>query len=366
MSRLLNWYGPITETPSQGSQTPDPDGGFLEQRQHTFRAEFDEPVSDDVIYALNQMPKFFENMVFKVGSVSPNLFVVGRAIRQNGDVPNAYDITIDYANKWINNQNPDKPNVQLQWIVNPLARPALIEWGSYITREAVERDEDDNAVTTTAGEPLVLEEERHHRKLTITKNVKLVTKIFAEGEYINEEDTTIGGHLFKKLTLWLLPIQIGHISYENGIFYYSITMTILHNPKTWIRQIRNAGYYMKSFTAKKIPVVTARPGQGAAGIPNVTFKDEFPLEPIIFSDGRKADRPVLLDEEGRPLQARVTGVGPNPQNPSNIPGQGPLVFTYEILAPDKAKPFTKDQLEKATRYFRTKKKLNFTKNLPLT
>lgn len=367
--RLISWNGPIIERPTTNNQTISPNGGILEEREHVFRVEFDEPVPDEFIYAQRQCPTFFSYMVFRSGIVSQTCFVTGRSIQQLADLPQVYDVKITYANQWGNTQNQDSPNVQFQWIPNPLARPASVEWTSYIAREAVEfsLDDDENStipVTTSAGEPLVLEEERHYRRLIIQKNVKQVTKIFAEGEYINEEDTTIGGHTFKKLTLWLLPIEIGHVHVENRIIYFPITMTLLHNPRTWIRQLRNAGYYMKSLNPKVISPIDDPAAR----------KTIFPLEPIRFQDGSKADRPILLYTEGpnagRPIQMVVTGLAPDPSQPPNPRQANPrirYIKTYEIQSPEQfGRAFTQEELKQSTLYHRTKKKLNFTKNLPLT
>lgn len=350
--RLINWHGPIVERASSNTQSVDSEGGILEERQHVFRAEFDEPVPDEFIYAQREMPTFYSYMKFKNGVVSNTCFVVGRKIDQNSDGPQIYDITISYANKIPNNQNQDSPNIQFQWITNPLLRPAMIEWDSYIAREAVEFSLDENdksniPVWTSAGEPLVLEEQYYYRKLSIIKNVRQVTPIFAEGEYINEEDTTIGGHTFKKTTLWLLPIQIGHIHIENRVIYYPITMTILHNPKTWIRRLRNAGYYMKSLNA--------------VGPQSAAY---YPIEPILIGEEkRRADRPVLLKKDGRPHQLVITGEAPDPQFPNNPAFN---LKTYEIKSPDDfGRSFTQAELEESTLYHRTKKLLNFTRNLPL-
>ena len=203
--------------------------------------------------------------------------------------------------------------------------------------------------STTAGEPLLIEEEFHRRKLVITKNVKSVSNdIFAEsGDYINEEDTTIGGHTFKKFTLWLWPIEISPIKMENKVLYYQVTMTILHNPNTWIRRLRNAGYYMKAVNRQ----VRFLPGGGA--------EDYYPMEPIRFtSTGAKADRPILLDGEGRPIQMVITG--------KTMDSTGNPLKTYDIQTPDEfGRAFTEEELEKTVRHFRTRELLNFTKNLPL-
>lgn len=354
--RLISWDGPIIDPGSTNTQEVEEQGGYLENRTHCFHAVFDEPVPDEFIYSQQQCPQMYSFMVFKQGQVSRTCFVIGRSVRQIPDVPQAYIVEIRYANKLGN-----RATVQGSLILDPLRWPALITWGSYVDRETVERslDEDEKRtipVVTTSGEPLILEDTFHFRKITIQKNVLSVTKIFAEGEYLNIEDTKIGGYLFKQLTLWLLPIDIGPITMENRIIYYPITMTILHNPNTWVRRLRNQGYYMRSLN----PVWDGNPTSQASLY--------YPLERIKDTDGNKVDRPVYLNKEGRPIQLIITGEIPNPQWNVNVPGIVPrTIKTYGVKAPDDPQvPFTPEELEESTLHHRTKKRINFTKELPLT
>lgn len=359
--RLLQWDGPRIDPGSSGTQTVEDD-----KQTHVFTATFDEPVPIDFIYEQRQCPKFFDSLVHN-GRVNQRLFVVGRDARQKPDAPQCYEVRIEYANKWTNSQNADKPNVTFSFILDPTLRPALVTGSSYVLREAVEFDEDNQFVGTTAGEPLILEEEYHRRRLTINKNVKNLPEWMQKGDdYINEEDTKINGVVYSKHTLWLWPIDFGHISVENGFYYFPIVITILHNPKTWLRRVRNAGYYMKAFNSK------FRQKGANARVPI----EYFPMEPIRFKNGTKADRPMLLDKEGRPLQAVITGEIPDPDqinaqgipvNPLQPGAQVRKIKTYDILSPeDFGRHFTKDELEQSKLKFRTRKFLNFTKSLPLS
>jgi hypothetical protein len=159
--------------------------------------------------------------------------------------------------------------------------------------------------------------------------------------------------------LW--PLEIGNVSVENGFIYFPVTMTILHNPKTWYRKVKNAGYYMKGVNTK------FRRRDGVNGGPMIEY---YPVEPIIFSNGKKADRPILLwntpddlKKHGRPIQMVITGEAPDNQDPRGAR----KIKTYDILSPDDfGRRFTAKELTETTLQFRTRAFLNFTKELPLT
>lgn len=328
---------------------------FNESLEIHCKAEFEKANATSYdVYNLPQCPTFFQPLM--VNNV-PNkaLFLVNRQAKQNTQAPQVYDVTLTYSNTWTNQNNFDK---EFKFIENPLERPAMVVWGRYSTREGVEFSYSDTdttdpsqPMTTTAGEPIVLEEEYHRRMLTVTKYVADVDNdIFAEsGDFINEEDTTIGGHTFKKKTLWMLPIDISPIRVENGYFFYELTMTIYHNPKTWIRQIRNAGYYMKSpRTQMKLN-------------PKNWLPEAFtPLLPIVDNQGQKLDRPSLLRKDGTPLTLVVTERKFNPIVGKVEP------FKWSVQSPDDfSRAFTKDELDEATLNVRTRQLLNFTQSLPL-
>lgn len=339
MATLIKWHTGTIEGGFSGMQTVD-------ESKQTWNhiAEFDKPPSVDEVYAQRQCPTLFDKLVVN-GRTNPNLFLVDRSVEQIKETPQAVRVRLTYSNKMIGEFDG-----KFKYIPNPLERPALITWGSYVTREAVEiaYDGDDKKVmvTTTAGEPLILEEERRYRTIRVLKNVSQVPDLFAEGDdWINEDDVKIGGHLFKKLTLRLMPIEIGPIQLENNVLFYEIVLNILHNPKTWIRRVRNAGYFMRSFDPTYVRV------SGAVA------KKIFPIIPIRFGNKTKADRPILLDREGRPLQRIEKGEYVHP-------GDGQTYKTYEIVSPeDFGRAFTEDELKESIRYFRTISKLNFNNQL---
>lgn len=379
MARLIEWFPGIIDPGA--SSLSDPEN---RTEIYVHKAVFDEPVDFDFIYNQPQCPIYFQ-----VLPTNRFLFVVGREVKQIPEAPQCYEIRITYSNKWTNSQNSDKPNVNFTFIEDPVLRPALITGSKYTLREGVEFAErmvvnikDNGQVTvnsaeskalvgTSVGEPLVLEEEYHHRLFTLTKNVRTLTDLMIKGgDFINEDVVQFNGSTvkFQKGTLWLWPIEFGHVSVENGFYYFPITMTILHNPKTWIRRVRNAGYFMGS------PNISFRKDNNGAWVPY------RPMIPIRYSNGSKPDRPVLLRPRiiGNasvtvPLQYVETGLVPAPdgldQN-GNVPpaGQGPrLNRTFDIQSPeDFGRAFTEDELKQTTRYFRTFDWLKFQGNVPLT
>lgn len=352
-ARLIRWIGPMVNPGTRAKFTPTDQNVRVR-----YTAEFDKPAAPDEVYNLQQCPKYFDVYTFD-GTRYDYLFVVDVEISQDANVPQASTVDVTYANKWTNQQNADRPDIDFTFVKNPLLRPALITWGTYVSNETVELayptddagEDTSNArwpVTTSAGEPLLITEEKHNRLLRINKNVRQVPDIFAEGSnYINEEATKIGGYTFKKYTLWLADIEIGNISNENGFIYFPIQLLILHNPKTWIRKLRNAGYYMKAVNSKQ------------RQLPNGQWEQYYPIIPVVFSGGRKADSPVLLNKTtSHPLQMVITSADQDPFIPNRIERQ------YDIKAPDDfGRTFTEEELKSTVLSFRTKDKLNFTRTL---
>jgi hypothetical protein len=370
MPRLIEWFPAVIDPGASSNSTPD-------DRREVWvsKAVFDQPVDFDFIYNLQQMPRYFQQL-----PTNRFLFVVERDIKQVVDAPQCYEIRITYANKWTNTQNSDKPNVTFQFVLDPTLRPALITGGKYTLREGVEfadryevkiddrgnitvnLTEKNSLVSTSAGEPLVMEEEYHRRMFTITKNVKKLSDLMLKGgDYINEDviQFATSNVRFQKGTLWLWPIDFGHVSVENGFYYFPITMTILYNPKGWLRKVRDAGYMMRS------------PNLHFKKEDNGRWKDYRPLIPIRGANGWKPDRPVLLNGKGRPIQYVVTGTAPAPDgltSAGTIPaaGQPPRSnVVFDIQSPeDFGRSFTKEELDKATRHYRTFEWLKFSE-LPL-
>lgn len=381
MARLIEWFPAVIDPGASSTSNPD-------ERKEVWvsKAVFDVPVDFDFIYNLQECPKYFQPL-----PTNNYLFVVERDVRQIPDAPQCYEIRITYANRWTNTQNGDKPNVTFQFVLDPTLRPALITGGKYTLREGVEfadryvvnindrgditvnHAESNALVGTSAGEPLVMEEEYHRRLFTITKNVKKLSDLMIKGgDYINEDVIQFANSSvkFPKGTLWLWPVDFGHVSVENGFYYFPIVMTILYNPKGWLRKVRNAGYMMTS--------------------PNIKFKrnpaggwEKYrPLIPIRYGNGNKPDRPVLLrprviSQPGQqaevgtlPLQYVETGLvqAADGLDVNGVlgPGGARLEINFDIQSPeDFGRAFTPDELKQTVRHYRTFEWLKFSQNLPL-
>lgn len=404
MAAILEWNDAFLDPGMSGEMDP-------ENRKEVWisRIVCREPINDTrLIYNDPRCPRFFTIL-----GQDNTMFVVNRELAQVRDAPQCYDLKVTYANRYQNSQNADKPEIQFQFIIDPTLRPALIVGSSYTVREALplalqgitspgiltpayaQSDSEGykTPVITTAGEPLILEEEYHRRRFTLTKNVKLLSPLMVNGgDYINAKDTIVAGIKYPAMTLWLWPIEFGHLCVENGFPYFPITITILHNPRTWLRRVRNAGYYMKDVNAKFKEVQVSVPGGGLFGLQNQTvsrLKKYYPMVPIRFSQGKiKPDRPVLLRQDGRPLQMVITGSYPDPAGlddngnvvvpgvPLPVPPGGvnagfaffPQVrrlYTYDVLSPeDFGRSFTKEELQETEIKFRTFPYLDFEKELP--
>lgn len=382
MASLLQWNGPVLDPGISSTQS-----ATVTEQTWVARAVFDVPPTPEEVYALQQCP-----IIYQIHPTNRYLMLIHREVRNLPDAPQVAEVRLIYSNVSENSQNANKPEIEFKFVVDPTLRPALITGGTYTVREAVERATEvdvkvddrgrltvnelkkNTLVATSAGEPLVLEEEWHRRRFHITKNVKKLTDIMIKGgDYINEDVVRFNGSntTFEKGTLWVWPIEFGNLSVENGIYYFPVTMTILYNPKGWYRRVRNAGYYMIS--------------------PNISFRKNAnggwvsyrPLIPIRYSNGTKPDRPVLLRSKvspddpnlaaGTPIQMVITGTVPAAdgldRNGRVAPNRNQIrrQFTFDVQSPeDFGRAFTEDEQFNARRFYQTFPYLNFQQNLPLT
>jgi hypothetical protein len=330
-ARLMAWHRNVIE-PGMGEHI------------QVHIAEFDRPTSRQNIINQNLCPKLFSFLIDEEGVQNSRYICYNRDIQQIPDTPQAYKVRCLFTTKWDQQPNDGK----FSFIENPLQRPALITWGTYVVREAVEIDLLGQPIVTSAGEPFLLEEEYHRRTITIEKNVREIPPIFAtETDWVNSDRTLIGGIRFNRFSLLLVDVSVGYLTFENGVYYYPLTLRMFHNPKDWYRRPRNAGYYMKSWTKKKKEDGT----------------EYFPLIPIVFSStGQKADHPILLDSKGRPIQSVFRGW--NQKGPLPDPARDEPI--YDIQSPDEFnRAFTEEELAESKLFFKTRPLLNFTNELPI-
>ena len=219
--------------------------------------------------------------------------------RQAG-VGNVFDLTCSFSTK-IREGNQTVRDKDLPKLVpDPLKRPAIITVGEAERQEVIEWDVYGNPVVNSAGEPLELVETVAYRVFSIQKNVAKIPKPFLvadntgrkashfDVQFTNLDRVRILGRYFGPNELLCVRPQSTPQQFENGNWFYSLTFQLLHNPKTWVRRLRNVGLYEKHVEVDR-----------------VTGEEKVSLRRIRHgarSGGREVEVPVPLDEEGKPFR----------------------------------------------------------------
>lgn len=343
-----------------GIQSESMIGSDKESRR--FLVQFDSPIIDPSIdiYGSQKCPVFFD-----FHPKNQKLICIGRRAVQNVEVPNVFELVVQYADKWAPEADtqPQVSGGKFKWITNPLERPAEILWDTYQTKEPMEmaydsQDKPKVPVETTAGEPLILEESISRRVLRVSKCVQRVNPLFAtELDFINKEDVKIGqngGVLFKKETLWMTNIKVQGPEFEQGKIYYILSFDLYHNPLTWVRKVRNMGFHERE-------VYRGKDGKLYSKLVRIKLdKDEYPTVPV----------PIL----SRPLiEANIlpglTNVTLTERQKNIIIGKAvrlPATPKWVVASPEIAgyQGLPKDFWKHNMLEFRTRKRLKFTGNIP--
>ena len=330
--------------PNAGNTNPDE-----RDRELVWRFEMDSPIIDidNDVLSHSQCPK-----LFSFHPTVPHLFVVNLGHQTLEEHPCVVDVTIEYSNRYEGNDGSGQGSNGFTHIQNPLQRPAVIHMRSYKTREVIEIDEDKKPIVTTAGEPIIHEDEVTRRLITVSKNITGLDQIFAtELDFMNQDAVTIYGVTFEPKTLWLTDINLSPIKWENGVFFFTLDFAMYHNPKTWLVKKRNAGYTHIApvevpgrngqFVLRSVPIMVGNP-ERPTQIPLPLQNDPKKLK---LSDFPTIHGLVHPDFQVLDHLKRLKSVNPDVQ-----------------LTPARLKQIYKEsELE-----FRTKKLIKFKGNVPLS
>jgi hypothetical protein len=250
------------------SDTPD-----TVTEKHKFLAEMSEPTRfprNDIL-ASARCPKMLSQ-----SPTDPSLFVVDIQTEQHGDSPQVFMVTVTYSNRYEANGTANPNGSAFTWIENPMQRPAVIEWGTYTTREIYDMafngsEKLEVPVITAAGEPILLEDDVDRRVIMLSKNVQSVDSRLAKGaNFINKDTVRIGGHTFEPETLWLTKANISSLIVENRIPHFRLSFCLYHREEKWHRVVRHAGHYFRLLRED------GEPGR----IAPVMIQGQFPTKPI--------------------------------------------------------------------------------------
>lgn len=188
---------------------------------------------------------------------------------------------------------------------NPLSQPADIQWDTFTVRELVTHDAEGKLFVNTAGELYDVEMDVDYWGMRVTKNVaRLPSWVKAYKGAVNKDAITIDGEDFPKETLAIATLSISGRNVENDQPFRTVSLSILHNPDTWVRRYPNIGWHERK------ELRTSRPG-----------RRRFKLDPVVTpGSGERATKPQWLDKDGRQLRERV------------IVDPGPPPFIEEVLS----------------------------------
>lgn len=301
----------------------------------------------DVLYH-NECPKRFSPL-----PSDPTLFCVEVEPQQNDEVEQVVDVVCRYSNRWDGGDGSEQSTSNFKHIENPLLRPAVITAGTYRSREVLDRDKDDKLFATTAGETIIHEEEVSRRMFSVTKNVTAVSSVFLkEIDFINSDAVEIYGNKFKPKTLWLTDIKVSPLKIENGYFYYVLSFSLYHNPKTWLVYKRNVGF---------IHVGRVRGVDGNWHLRTVPIKignpPEFPSVPLPLNNNPEIVQLSRWPYTHGTVRPEYLAVDPTvPVNQMNA-----AMGVGGVINPNKLKQIYEDtKLE-----FRTKELIRFRGSIPL-
>lgn len=320
MAQMLRWIGPTRQEVQK-----DP---VRETWTVFYMAEMDtgDWYPDEVLNA-PPVPGFLDKH-----PQAKRMFVINYRCEQNREVPNAAEVAVIYCNRY---------DEKLTYNDNPLLRPAKITWNTYKVRVPMLRDLDDVEIATTAGEPIPFDEEKSRRVIRIQKNISDIDELFAtEIDFVNKDTVKIRDVKFDPETLWLTDVDISDVQNENGYIFYVLTFSLYHNPETWRRKVRNAGFLERKFFFSSGGTEHLQPGLQAV---KVGKPAAFPSTPVPLDKRGLAFS--LRDQFGNMVQPRV------------IVGQADENGTVTGM--------TKEQWKEAELKFRTRALIQFKGNIPL-
>jgi hypothetical protein len=327
MASLIRWHGPVDVKFSGDADRQD--------SSETYYAEMSGPLVNPKmeIMLLPQCPKIYSRK-----HDDATAFCINVEIEQDMGAKQIYVVNVQYTNRL------DVENKQYD---NPLQKPAVITFSSYSIQEEMEfayneQNTLDVPVVTTAGEPIFVQEPVENRVISISKNLASVPSIIANnGEFTNRDLIRIRGFSFPANTMKFSNGEISDFQYENGIRYVTLSFKLYHNPKTWIRKLRNAGY---------VQLIPTNDWTRVKGKKKVFSQ----LQPILVgTPPTYPSFPIPLRKDGSAYPELIAYL--------DLMSVGESQAAFASLDPDKLKKIWQD----AVLYFRTKKSFNFQGTVPL-
>jgi hypothetical protein len=207
----------------------------------------------------------------------------------NTEEPTVWLVTVQYSSKTGSNDNQkdkDQPDQKNQ---DPLARPAIIEWGSEMMMKAIQDEFPHGSafskrIKNSAGDlfdpPIEIEDARVTVK--ITKNLPAFDTAYLSMVNHTNSGPWMGGDTHT----WKLQSVSSRKEYDNGTFFWPTTWTAAYREETWQLKVLDQGYR---------EIIGTAPNQKAQVIWDTVNDTPNPY-------------PVLLDGNGKRLRVNGTPV----------------------------------------------------------
>jgi hypothetical protein len=367
--------------------SPDVSNGTERSFTETWLVELDNPLTPQIeIENRVEYP-----YIYQPHSVRTNFFAVQRTLDQDLSAPNIRKLTVQWATQlpaaFLVDGQPKYP-------LNPLERPASIQWGTYKTTQPVlnvysrrvsvdpnlffkidegynvnssEVDVDKSgavsspkyAPTNTAGELLFLQDQTDFRLIQFSKNIRQLAPFMSKaGQYLNSDTVRIRGIVFRPHTLLASDLTVSDWLFESGIPYFQFSWNFyVDEVNYWHVRKRNVGFNER--------VAKYRDAQGNdvnGPVPGGTkYYVLRPIEVGPVDNRHYPSQPVLLRVNGTAL--RTKAAGDNPNDPTSWTGE---IMTTESRDEDERDQAQKDKdWEQSELWFRTKPAIPFNKYFPM-
>lgn len=208
--------------------------------------------------------------------------LVGRELKQDDDNWMFWLLTCTYDSDGV---DPDKANK------DPMARTPEVEWGTFLTKEALEHDQENIPIANSAGDPYIppITEDGGYRTLVVVQNEASFDPIATQKYHFKTNFADWKG--FAPGQAYCRPINAKR-QWERGVRFWKVRYEIhiadpekLNNagqPAYWLRRVLDRGK-------------RAIPGGGTAPAP-------------VTAGGQPTQTEILLDGAGHALATGGTAV----------------------------------------------------------
>jgi hypothetical protein len=164
-----------------------------------------------------------------------NLICRSRNVSAEGDDKCIFTVTCNYSTV----------TTEAEFVEDPLKRPAEITWGFFETQRAVEKDNNNDPIDNSAGDPFLnpIIVDDSHLEVTITRNESkfLPDRALSFIGSVNDAAVTIAGKISAARQAKLVQYT-GSKQTENDVDFWKVTYRIRFKSATWDKEILDQGF----------------------------------------------------------------------------------------------------------------------------